>query len=373
MSSQSPQSFPHFNQEIPSAPPLQLHGEFSIRELVAQWQQVPQEAPVVLFDLPKLRYEYQLAWEQKFAIPVEEASVTQPTVFELPEIPTLLAAQATPAPLTAREQRLAQLAARANTILPPSPEVIALPGYVQEIEARPSWKLPSIAWPEISLPRLDINWFTVAGNFALSSAVALTLLFGGPIVILETQSLLAKALNSLNPPIQNTQPIQIPVENVPEPEPVVTSAEDVFSISVPSLNIHSAVVANVDAADEAQYTAALKEGIAHAKGSALPDQQEENKTIYLFAHSTDAPWNILRYNAQFYALKDAEIGSEITIRFWGEDYSYIIQDKQIIEAHDVSLMQPQTEQEKLVLQTCFPPGTAEKRLVVIATPVEKAE
>lgn len=358
---------------IPPTPPLNLQGEFSIRELVAQWQKVPQEAPVVLFDLPKLRYEYQLAWEQKFAVPVETATVAQPIVLEIPELPTLLSAQATPAPLTARQLRVAQLHARQQAVLPTTNEIIALPGLVQEIETKPSWKFPSIAWPEISLPKLSINWFEVAGNFALSSAVALTLLFGGPIVILETQSFISKAMQSLNPAPQGMPVVQMPAEQTSTPEPIITTAEDVFSIKVPSLNISSTVVANVDATDENQYTAALKEGIAHAKGSALPDQLEDNKTIYLFAHSTDAPWNILRYNAQFYALKDAEVGAEITLRFWGEDRTYIIQETKIIEAHDVSYMEPQTDQEKLILQTCYPPGTADKRLVVIATPVEKSE
>ena len=96
---------------------------------------------------------------------------------------------------------------------------------------------------------------------------------------------------------------------------------------------------------------------------------ESNKTIYLFAHSTDAPWNIARYNAQFYGLKDAKEGQEIRLRFWGEDKMYRIVRTEIVPASDTTYLQPQTEKEQLILQTCYPPGTAWKRLIVVAEPL----
>lgn len=209
-----------------------------------------------------------------------------------------------------------------------------------------------------------------SGHAALSFSVALMLLFAGPVVVLQTQDLLSQA-QALFPqaeaPGQHGLTLPEPSAS-PTPEPSITSAEDIFSLQIPDLDISSTITPNVDPASEKEYTAALKNGIAHAAGTALPQQFEHTKTIYLFAHSTDAPWNIARYNAQFYALKDAQPGQKITLRFWGENREYTIEEIKIIEATDVTALTPQFDREQLVLQTCYPPGTAWKRLLVIAVP-----
>lgn len=218
-----------------------------------------------------------------------------------------------------------------------------------------------------------------SSHAAMSFSVALMLLFAGPVVVIQTQDLLAKATQSI-PQVQlpflaaEPLPEAIPSpEPTPTPVPEINSAEDIFSISVPELNIHSTITPNVDPGNEKEYTAALKKGIAHAAGTALPEQYDFTKTVYLFAHSTDAPWNIARYNAQFYGLKDAKPGQEITVRFWGKDYKYVIESTEIIDAKDVTHLQPQLEEERLVLQTCYPPGTTWKRLLVIARPAQNTQ
>ncbi len=239
--------------------------------------------------------------------------------------------------------------------------------------------LPVIAWPQItlalSLPEVPLpNKKVVAqtldwtSRFSLAFAVALALLFAGPIAILETQSLVGRAIRNINPVEQSVTEAPEPTI-APDPTPNITSPKDIFSISFPDLGIESTITPNVNSADAKAYRTALKEGIAHAAGTGLPGQLDVNHTIYLFAHSTDGTWNIDRYNAQFYALKDAEPGQIITVRFWGEDFRYRITDKQIVAADDTIWLQPQFESEKLVLQTCYPPGTTWKRLLVIAEPV----
>ena len=46
-----------------------------------------------------------------------------------------------------------------------------------------------------------------------------------------------------------------------------------------------------------EFLPVLRKGIAHAKGTALPN--ETNGNVYLFAHSTDSLLNVGRYNAVF--------------------------------------------------------------------------
>lgn len=205
------------------------------------------------------------------------------------------------------------------------------------------------------------------GQVSLSFAVALLLLFAGPVVVIQTQDIVSQAMKPKQEVApQNQEPI---ATTSPETTSHIREEKDVFSLSIPELNITSNVTANVDPGDEKSYGSALKKGIAHAAGTGLPGQLEQNKTIYLFAHSTDAPWNIARYNAQFYGLKDAQEGQEITLRFWGKDTKYKITRTEIVPASDTTYLQPQTEKEQLILQTCYPPGTAWKRLIVVAEPI----
>lgn len=140
-----------------------------------------------------------------------------------------------------------------------------------------------------------------------------------------------------------------------------------FSLVVPKINARAKVVANVSAGDSKAYMEALKEGVAHAAGTVFPGI---SGTTFLFAHSADAPLDITRYNAVFYLLRELEPGDNIYVFFGDRFYSYTVFDKKIVEAGDVSsLADAQRTPEQLILQTCWPPGTTLKRLLVVAKPV----
>lgn len=139
-----------------------------------------------------------------------------------------------------------------------------------------------------------------------------------------------------------------------------------FSVYVPKIKARSDIVANVDAANEKEYLQALKDGVAHAAGTNFPGQ---GKVIFLFAHSTDSPINIARYNAVFYLLRKLEKGDRITVYFLDKKFEYRVIAKTVAEANDTSWMQERGYGELLVLQTCDPPGTTWKRLLVVAKPI----
>ncbi|KKU23326.1 MAG: SrtC [Microgenomates group bacterium GW2011_GWA1_46_15] len=120
-----------------------------------------------------------------------------------------------------------------------------------------------------------------------------------------------------------------------------------------------------------EYEEALKHGVAHAKGTGLPgDDGGINKTIVIFSHSTNGSWNITKYNALFYSLKDLKEEDQIQVWFWGKEYWYKVKEKKVIEPNDVSFLKPQMDTEKLILQTCWPPGTISKRLLIVAERVQ---
>jgi len=138
-----------------------------------------------------------------------------------------------------------------------------------------------------------------------------------------------------------------------------------FSIYIPKIGAKANITANVDASNETAYLDALSHGVAHAAGTNFPGQ---GKTIFLFAHSTDAPWNVERFNAVFYLLKDLSVGDKITVYFADNRYDYSVTGREIVAADDTSFFTDQVG-ERLILQTCYPPGTTQKRLLIIAEPV----
>src|SRR3990167_2958370 len=139
-----------------------------------------------------------------------------------------------------------------------------------------------------------------------------------------------------------------------------------FSIIVEKIGADAPVIANVDASNKTVYTEALKRGVAHALGTAFPGQPGVS---YLFAHSTDTIFNVPRFNAVFYLLKDMVAGDKVVLFFAGRRYDYIVVETKITEPEDVSYFTLKTQEQILVLQTCYPPGTTWKRLLVIARPV----
>jgi sortase A len=147
---------------------------------------------------------------------------------------------------------------------------------------------------------------------------------------------------------------------------VLAPADPNFSIIVEKIGANAPIIANVDASSKEAYTAALKRGVAHALGTAFPG---DPGVTYLFAHSTDTIFNVPRYNAIFYLLNDLTPGDKVVLFFNNKRYDYAVTEKKITEPADVSYFTLKTSEQILVLQTCYPPGTTWKRLLVIAKPI----
>ena len=150
------------------------------------------------------------------------------------------------------------------------------------------------------------------------------------------------------------------------PEKILTPPDKDFSIVIPKIGAAAKVIENVNPADPNEYLPALYRGVAHAKGTAFPGQFGNT---YIFAHSTDAFYNVGRYNAVFYLLGKLNQGDEIDIYYKGEKIVYKVTDKKVVAAEDVKYLGKLGEWNTLTLQTCYPPGTTLKRLVVIADQV----
>jgi LPXTG-site transpeptidase (sortase) family protein len=150
-------------------------------------------------------------------------------------------------------------------------------------------------------------------------------------------------------------------------EQILTPVDTSFSIIIPKIGATAKIYPNVDPVNPDVFLPILQKGVAHARGTVFPGMKGN---IYLFAHSTDNFWDVGRYNAVFYLLKDLRKGDEIAIFFQGKRHNYIITGSRIVDPSEVSYIVNARNQnkEQLILQTCWPPGTTFQRLLVFAEP-----
>lgn len=151
--------------------------------------------------------------------------------------------------------------------------------------------------------------------------------------------------------------------NVSTSENIITPVSTQYGIVIEKINANAKIVPNVDPSDEKAYVEALTQGVAEASGSTLPGKAGN---LYLFSHSTDAPWNIIRFNAIFYLLKELEVGDRVVIFRDNIRFDYVVFDKNIVGPDDISYLTNRYDTPVLTLQTCDPPGTLLRRLVVRA-------
>lgn len=220
-----------------------------------------------------------------------------------------------------------------------------------------------------SLPRFDRGRVTgFAGQGLIITSIVVLLLTVGPILRLQGEDWWRQSRNAITGKAEEPAVKPTLTDTVRKPEEIPPE-EKQFQLLIPKLGANMKVVANVDAGSEKAYSDALKKGVAHAAGSGLPGEENAtNRTIYIFGHSTNGAWNIQRYNALFYSLKDAVIGDEIILWFWGKEYRYSVTEVIKTAPSDLSYFEPQILEDRLILQTCWPPGTTWKRLLVIAKP-----
>lgn len=151
--------------------------------------------------------------------------------------------------------------------------------------------------------------------------------------------------------------------NVRASENSIIPVSTEYGIVIEKINANAKIIPNVNPGNEKEYTQALTRGVAEALGSTPPGQPGN---LYLFSHSTDAPWNIVRYNAIFYLLRELEKGDKVIIFYRDRRYDYVVFDKTIARPDDVAYLTNRYDFPVLTLQTCDPPGTLLNRLIVRA-------
>lgn len=149
-------------------------------------------------------------------------------------------------------------------------------------------------------------------------------------------------------------------------EQILIPKDTDFSILIPKIGASSKVYPNIDPSNENEFLSVLQKGIAHSQGTLFPGMKGN---IYLFAHSTDNFWDVGRYNAIFYLLKDLSAGDDVIVYFENQRHNYVVKETKVVDSSEVSyITKSNTGKEVMILQTCWPPGTTWKRLLVFAEP-----
>lgn len=146
--------------------------------------------------------------------------------------------------------------------------------------------------------------------------------------------------------------------------PTIVAKDKDFSVVIPKIGANAKVIADVDPKDSRVYQQALTQGVAHAKGTALPDQPGNT---FLFAHSSDSILNANTYNAVFYLLNKLEPDDMFYIAYKEKLYNYRVVKKQLVSPTEINYYDKSVADadQTATLMTCWPPATTLKRLVVV--------
>lgn len=105
----------------------------------------------------------------------------------------------------------------------------------------------------------------------------------------------------------------------------------------------------------------LEKGVGHYKGTAFPGGKDQ---IVLSGHR----------DTVFRKLGELEIGDELIVEMSYGDFTYVIQDTEIVDADDRTVIRSTAPDEVLTLTTCYPftyIGNAPDRYIIYATPKDE--
>ena len=157
-----------------------------------------------------------------------------------------------------------------------------------------------------------------------------------------------------------------PITPVPE-TPVVegeVAVGEPNSLKISDLGIEAPII-YITEKNETVYQEALKQGVVHYPGTALPG---ELGNVYIFGHSSDYTWSGGEYKTVFARLPQIELGTTIEVTDAdGKLFRYIVTETKVVGPREMSVLdQFNYEKRMLSIQTSYPLGTALQRYIVVA-------
>lgn len=139
-------------------------------------------------------------------------------------------------------------------------------------------------------------------------------------------------------------------------------------ILIPKIGVRAPIIWNSEI-DEQSMLLNLQKGVAHYKGTALPD---ERGNVFITGHSSYYFWDKGGYKTIFALLPKLEKGDEIAIGYQDKLYLYKVSEKFVVKPSDLWVLE-KTPEPTLSLMTCVPLGTNLRRQIIRGRPIEIVE
>lgn len=149
--------------------------------------------------------------------------------------------------------------------------------------------------------------------------------------------------------------------------PETSDTEDIpetFTIKIPKISLYQEVEPNVDPTNRDIYLPIIEKKVAHGKGTSLPDDPDGN--TYLFAHSRATT---AEKGGWFTRIDELTEGDLIILYYNGTLYEYSVVNYFVISPKQTSVYTGDSlfeETNSVTLQTCYPRGSTESRLIIQA-------
>lgn len=134
------------------------------------------------------------------------------------------------------------------------------------------------------------------------------------------------------------------------------------NIIINDINVNAPVIYDQSTVNEGQFQLALRNGVVHYPGTALPGQQGN---VVIFGHSSGQWWAPGDYKFVFTLLDKLKIEDLIYIDYQGTRYIYRVYDSVVVKPTDLSVLN-QGSKNILTLITCTPVGSSTNRLIIRA-------
>lgn len=190
-------------------------------------------------------------------------------------------------------------------------------------------------------------------------AVSVALVF----TFLQYNPLIAAAIYTWATPASTLSP-----STINDPTASTKVSEDP-RIVIPKINVDAPVVYDVNTLDEPVIQARLKEGVVHYPipgASAFPGQIGNSVVL---GHSSNDVFDDGQYKFIFVQLDRLEKNDRFYLHYKGTRYTYLVTEKKVIDPTEVGQLVLNNGKPMATLVTCTPPGTALKRLIVVAEQV----
>lgn len=137
-------------------------------------------------------------------------------------------------------------------------------------------------------------------------------------------------------------------------------------IIIPKINVDAPVVYDVPSIQESIVQQKLKEGVVHYPIPGANAMPGEIGNSVILGHSSNDVFDNGAYKFVFVQLNNLEAGDTFYLHYNGTRYTYSVTEKKVIDPTQVGELVIDNGKPLATLVTCTPPGTALKRLVVIA-------